>query len=145
MNPLIAGTLMEAAKGLIARIWPDPAQQAEAQQRLLELQQKGELVQIEAALQVQLAQIEVNKLDAQGNWFQRGWRPCIGWTCALALFFYYVPYMIAATVLWVMQVLDTNTLVARPDLGVADLLGLTFSLLGMSGLRSFEKLKGVDK
>ena len=143
MNPLLITPLKELAKVLIAKVWPDPEKQAEAQARLLELEQRGELAELNAQLQLQLAQIEVNKADAQGNWWQRGWRPAIGWTCALSLFFYFVPYVIAATVLWVIQVWTTNTLVPRPDLGVADILGLTFSLLGMSGLRTFEKKKGV--
>lgn len=140
LNP--ASIITDVAKGLISRLWPDPAQQAEAQRRLIELQQSGQLAELEASVKVQLAQIDVNKLDAQGNWWQRGWRPAIGWTCALSIFFYYVPYVIAATMLWVMQVLNTGTLVSRPDLGVADLMGLTFSLLGMSAMRTIERLNG---
>ena len=32
-----------------------------------------------------LAQIEVLKADAKGNWFQSSWRPLIGWICGLSL------------------------------------------------------------
>lgn len=46
-----------------------PAQQAEAQRKLLELQQTGQLAELTAGVRVQLAQININKLDAQGNWF----------------------------------------------------------------------------
>ena len=54
LNP--AGLVMEAAKGLIARIWPDPVQQAEAQRKLAELQQSGELRGIELQLSAILAE-----------------------------------------------------------------------------------------
>lgn len=93
---------------------------------------------------IDLAQIDVNKTEAStGSLFNGGWRPAIGWTCAIALFSYYVPYVLAATVLWIIQVIQTGQLVQRPDLGIADLLGLVFAMLGMSTLRSAEKIKGV--
>ncbi len=91
-----------------------------------------------------LAQVELNKVEAAtGSLFNGGWRPAIGWTCAIALFCYYVPYVLAATALWVVQVWSTGALVPRPDLGIADLLGLVFAMLGMSGLRTFEKSRGI--
>lgn len=95
---------------------------------------------------VDLAQIEVNKAEAaNASVFTSGWRPAIGWTCAISLFCYYVPYVTAATALWVWRVIQTGELVARPDLGIADLLGLVFSMLGMSTLRTSEKFKGVAR
>jgi hypothetical protein len=91
-----------------------------------------------------LAQVELNKVEAAtGSLFNGGWRPAIGWTCAIALFCYYVPYVLAATALWVVQVWGTGTLLPRPDLGIADLLGLVFAMLGMSGLRTIEKSRGI--
>ena len=93
---------------------------------------------------IDLAQLEVNKAEAAtGSLFNAGWRPAIGWTCALSIFCYYVPYILAATFLWVVQVVHTGTLLPRPDLGIADLLGLVFSMLGMSGLRTAEKMRGI--
>ena len=32
-----------------------------------------------------MAQLEVLKADAQGNWFQSSWRPLIGWVGAISL------------------------------------------------------------
>lgn len=95
---------------------------------------------------IDLAQLEVNKAEAaSGSLFNGGWRPAIGWTCALSLFCYYVPYVLAATILWIVQVVQTGTLMPRPDLGIADLLGLVFAMLGMSSLRTAEKMKGIAK
>lgn len=93
---------------------------------------------------IDLAQIELNKVEAaSGSTFNSGWRPAIGWTCAVALFCYYVPYTIIATVLWAMAVLDSGTMQPRPDLGIADLIGLVFALLGLSTLRTAEKFRNV--
>lgn len=110
--------------------------------------EKRELDLREKALDqaVDLAQIEVNKAEAaSGSLFNGGWRPAIGWTCALALFCYYVPYILAATVLWIITVVNTGQLMPRPDLGIADLLGLVLSMLGMSTLRTAERFKGVER
>ena len=110
--------------------------------------EKRELDLREKALDqaVDLAQIEVNKAEAaSGSLFNGGWRPAIGWTCALALFCYYVPYILAATVLWIITVVKTGQLMPRPDLGIADLLGLVLSMLGMSTLRTAERFKGVER
>lgn len=137
VNP--AGLVMEAAKGLIARIWPDPAQQAEAQRKLAELEQTGGLAQLNADLQTRLAQIDVNKLDAQGNWFQRGWRPYIGWVGGVGLSY---QFLLQPLLAW----LSVNVgWTAPPVLNSDALYGLVAQLLGLGALRTFERIKGVTK
>lgn len=136
MNPLLVSPLMDLAKSLIAKVWPDPVQQVEAQQRLLELQQRGELADMDAQLKVQLAQLDINKLDAQGNWFQRGWRPYIGWTGGVGLSYQFLMYPL---LVW----LSTNVGWTPPPKIDTDLLyGLIAQLLGLGALRTFEKFKG---
>jgi Holin of 3TMs, for gene-transfer release len=142
--PLIETTLLQAvtpsvidaAKGLIARVWPDPAQQAEAQRRLAELEQAGELEQVKAQLQLQLAQIEVNKLDAQGNWFQRGWRPYIGWTGGVGLSY---QFLLQPLLAWLSLNVGWQP---PPVLDSAVLYGLVGQLLGLGALRTIERVKG---
>lgn len=75
------------------------------------------------------------------NW-STGWRPAIGWSCAAALFTYYVPYSLIATGVWAYQCIHTGALVSRPDLGIADLMSLVFAMLGIAGMRTAEKLSG---
>ena len=59
---------------LIDRLWPDPAQRDQAKLALLQMQQSGEL-----------AQIEVNREEARNpSVFVSGWRPFIGWVCGSA-------------------------------------------------------------
>jgi hypothetical protein len=60
---------------LIARLWPDPLQAAQAKVELIKLQQSGDLAQI-------AGQLEINKLEAANpSPFTSGWRPFVGWTC----------------------------------------------------------------
>jgi hypothetical protein len=132
----VAPSVIDAAKGLIARVWPDPAQQAEAQRRLAELEQAGELEQVKAQLQLQLAQIDVNKLDAQGNWFQRGWRPYIGWTGGVGLSY---QFLLQPLLVW----LSINVGWQAPPVLDSDVLyGLVAQQLGLGALRTIERVKG---
>lgn len=110
----------------------DPAAKAKAALDLATLQQNGELDRLAKEVGLLQDQIEVNKIEAgSSSLFVSGWRPAIGWVCAAALFSYYVPYVVAATVLWIIVVIHTGQLVARPDLGIADLIGLLGAMLGI--------------
>ena len=133
LNP--TSMVMDVAKGLINRLWPDPAQQAEAQRKLLELQQTGQLAELEAGVRVQLAQIDINKLDAQGNWFQRGWRPFIGWTGGMGLHYEFLMQPLLA---WLCSNVGWQP---PPHLDTVALFGLVGQLLGIAGMRTVEKLK----
>ena len=87
--------------------------------------------------QANLAQIEILKEDAKSkNWFQNSWRPFVGWTCGVALCYHFVlqPFLLFLLHSFGYQV----------DLPVFDMTTLTTILLGMLGLggmRSFEKVK----
>jgi len=81
------------------------------------------------------AQAKINMAEASsGNWFASSWRPSIGWTCSIALFYHYVasPFIN----IWVDNM---------PTLEIDGLYQLVLGMLGMSGLRTWEKLKGVTK
>jgi hypothetical protein len=136
MNPLLLPLVTEAAKGLIAKIWPDPAKQAEAQARLLELQQRGDLADLDAQLQTRLAQLKINELEAQGNWYQRGWRPSIGWTGSVGLAYQFLMQPMLA---WISVNVGWQP---PPVLDVEVLFGLVVQLLGLGALRTYERSKG---
>lgn len=121
--------LLAIVPSLLDKIFPDQSKAAEAKARLLELQLSGELEQIKG-------QLEINKAEAgSGNWFVAGWRPFIGWVCGMALAFQYLVRPIVLTKYPALQVpgLDDN------------LWQLMLGMLGMGGLRTFEKAKGVSK
>lgn len=103
---------------------------------------------LEQGIKIDLAQIEVNKIEAASeSFFKSGWRPAAGWVCVVALALTYIPKALVMTGFWMFQsyliLTETSravpTLPAFPDLGVTDLLGLLLSLLGMATLRTIDK------
>ena len=78
--------------------------------------------------EVIMAQIEVLKADAKGNW-----RPLIGWICGLSLGINYMVSPICA---------GFGVDIPQADMSV--MMPLMFGMLGIGGMRSFEKFKKVD-
>lgn len=117
---------LEIGGKLIDRLWPDPAQQDAAKLELLKMQQSGELVQIGG-------QLEINKAEAANpNWWVSGWRPFIGWVCGAGLGYQFLFYPVAISFLPHIVQLDMGTL-----------LSLLAGMLGLSGMRTAEKVNGV--
>ena len=130
MFPLQA--LLTFAGQLIDKFLPDPNQAAQAKAQLLEMQTKGELDQM-------MAQLDINKAEAQNaNVFVSGWRPAIGWVCAIALAY---QYLIRPIAIWSLMTMNHPV----PNLpGLDDnLWQLMLGMLGLGGLRTFEKVNGV--
>jgi len=135
MNPLF-GILSSLIAPLLDRI-PDPNARATAKEEL-EKQLVG-IVQEATA-----GQIEVNKTEAaHRSIFVAGWRPAIGWVCAVSLGTYYVPALLVGNALWVWACVQSGSMVERPEMDVTEILGLVGTLLGMGGLRTVEKLRNV--
>ena len=130
LDPISAA--LDLGNTLISRIFPDPAQAADAKLKLLELQQSGEL-------SVMTAQTDINKVEASNlSIFVSGWRPAIGWVCALALAYQYLLKPL------VMGILPNFGIAIAPLPGLDDnLWQLMMGMLGMGGLRTMEKMQGV--
>lgn len=153
-DPLTISTIAGIGKSIIERIWPDPTAQAEAQLKLAELEQKGDLAELNAYVRQLEGQLKINLEEAKNpNLFVSGWRPAVGWTACVALFVTYVPKALIVTFVWTYQVIamikgapDISTLELPefPDLGVTDLLGLLGSMLGIGIMRSVDKFNKVD-
>ena len=89
-----------------------------------------------------MAQIEVNKTEAASNsLFKGGWRPFIGWVCGTAFAYHFVlqPFLI-----FVLTTLG-QPVPTLPEFDMASLMTVLGGLLGLGGLRTFEKYKGVTK
>ena len=125
---------LEIGGKLIDRLWPDPTQAAAAKLELIKLQQSGDLAQI-------TGQLEINKAEAQNpSVFVAGWRPAIGWVCALALFYQYLIRPIAQSAF------AAAGHPLPPLVGLDDnLWQLLLGMLGLGGLRTYEKVQGVAK
>ena len=89
-----------------------------------------------------LAQIEVNRVEAQHrSVFVAGWRPFIGWICGVALAWNFI---LRDFLVWGFTVWAPETSVPAA-LQLEHLLTVLLSLLGLGGLRTFEKMSGRTK
>ena len=106
---------------------------------------KTKLKEIEAELSKK--QMDINLADAKsqatgiGGIMQRSWRPLIGMSCALAIAWEFVIKQFLVFVLAAFSV-QHNPL---PELDMSTLFPLVTALLGMSGLRSWEKSKKITQ
>jgi len=89
-----------------------------------------------------LAQMKVNKAEAaHKSLFVAGWRPFIGWVCGVGLLY---SVMLRDLIVWVMALIDP-TLMPPPDPDTTQMTTVLMGMLGMGGLRTFEKYKGVNR
>ena len=133
MNPLILGPILEVGKTLLDRFIPDPEKKREAEMELVRMAADGELKQV-------IAQLEINAREAaHPSIWTSGWRPAFGW-CGAAGFVYAT---IGQPVLaWISA---TKGWPAPPELNLDLLWVVITGMLGIGGLRSVEKIKGVAK
>ena len=121
------------------KIIPDPQQAAEAKLRAMELAQRGELAVLDADMRLALGQLEVNKAEATTDLFRGGWRPATGWVCVFGLAYQFLAQPLLP---WVAAVLGF-TVPPLPAIDNETLMVLLTGMLGLGGLRSWEKAKGV--
>jgi len=103
--------------------------------------QEIEKALIDNAAQINLTQAETNKVEAaHRSVFVSGWRPFLGWCSGLGFAWVFVVSPVAQ---WVLA-LQGITLVL-PQLQTDVLMELTLAMLGLAGLRTWEKSKGLTK
>lgn len=96
---------------------------------------------VDAANQVMLAQTKINEAEAKHkSIFVAGWRPFIGWVCGVGICWSMVAHPICQ---WVMIAWGDGT--ELPTIDTSYLMELVTAMLGMSGLRTFEKMRGVAR
>jgi len=132
LDPISAA--LDLGNTLITRIFPDPAQAANAKLELLKLQQSGDLAQM-------TAQTDINKEEAKStNWFVAGARPFILWICGFAMLYCTLIEPILRFVAVVLYgytgpfpVIDSNFT-----------MQVMFGILGLGAMRTYEKSKDVE-
>ena len=120
----ILAALIEPITGLISKFIPDKDKAAALAHDLATMADNHHH-------DAMMAQLEVNKAEAQsGSLFIGGWRPAVGWVCVLgmAINFIVVPFVPA------LEPLDTTTM-----------MPVLMGMLGLGGMRSFEKANGVAR
>lgn len=131
MNPLLLGPIFEIGKSLIDRLIPDPAQKAAAEIEMIKMAADGELKQV-------IAQLEINAMEAaHPSVFVAGWRPAYGWCGALGFLYATV---IQPVLVWYGAARGWT---APPEINIDLLWVVITGMLGIGGLRTFEKTKGI--
>lgn len=123
LDPITAG--IDLANSVVGKLWPDKTQQ--------------ERDQLAAAVTLVQGQLEINKAEAgSASVLVSGWRPAIGWICGMACAWNWIGLPIAKLAAVVLgHPLD----LAPADLG--EMMPILLGMLGLSSLRSLEKVNGV--
>ena len=123
----ILSQLIAPATELVSKFVPDKDQAAKLAHELSTMADRH-------AQELALAQVEVNKAEAAGNWFQASWRPLCGYVCVLGLAVNFLISPIAAGFGFVVPQADMSTM-----------LPVLTGMLGLAGMRSWEKSKRITK
>lgn len=133
MNPLLLGPLLEFGKDLIGRFFPDEEERRKAEADFLKQAMDGELKQV-------IAQLQINATEAaHPSVFVAGWRPAFGWCGALGFLYATIGQPALA---WLAAIKGWP---APPVLNLDLLWVVITGMLGIGGLRTFEKSKGLTK
>jgi hypothetical protein len=127
--------LIEPVTGLLDKFVEDKDQKAALAHEIATMSEKH-------AQELAKGQIEVNKAEAaSGSLFKGGWRPFIGWVCGGAFAYHFVLQPVV-----VFAVLTAGVdLPPLPEFDMASLMTVMMGMLGLGGLRTYEKQKGITK
>ena len=136
LDKLLSGGIVGSVGKIVDDLHTSEEEKAQAKAKLLELEN-----------QVKLNQMDINLADAKSTatglsgFMQRSWRPLIGMSAAIAIFWEFV---LSKFILFICGLLHYEV-INIPQLDMGTLMPLVMSLLGMGALRTFEKTKGVAK
>lgn len=121
------GAVSDLASSVINKIWPDKSE--------------AEKQQLAAAVMVVQGQLDINKVEAASpSVFVSGWRPFIGWVCGVACAWNWIGLKMA---LFVAAYLGHPLDMQPAD--VSEMMPVLLGMLGLGGLRTVEKLRGVNR
>jgi ABC-type lipopolysaccharide export system ATPase subunit len=127
--------LIAPVSGLLDKVIEDKDQKAKLAHELATMADKH-------AQQALLAQLEINKAEAaSGSLFKGGWRPAVGWVCAIAFAYHFI---IKDLIIFICSVAGLE-IPDLPDFDMGTLLTVLGGMLGIGGLRTYEKQKGLTK
>jgi hypothetical protein len=134
MNPLLIGPVLEIGKSLLDRFGPeDKSKRQLMEAEFLRMAAEGELKQV-------IAQLEINAREAQhpSVWVS-GWRPFFGWAGGAGFVYATIAQPMLA---WWAAIQGWPV---PPALNLDLLWVVITGMLGIGGLRTFEKSKGVAR
>jgi hypothetical protein len=131
----LIASLIGPVSGILDKVIPDSDMKAKLAHEIATMSDTH-------AQQALLAQLEINKAEAaSGSLFKGGWRPAVGWICAIAFGYHFVLQPLLVFVLTASGV-DLPDL---PEFDMGTLLTVLGGMLGIGGLRTVEKAKGLTK
>ena len=134
LSNIVGGGVVDVAKGIGEIV--DKFVETDDEKRA------WEALKLKMAQKPQLAQIEINKIEAAHRTvFVAGWRPAIGWICAGALFWNFI---LQPLMMWVAFLFEVD-ISSAPKLDIGDLITILLGMLGLGTLRSYDKSKGTTK
>tara|TARA_A100001015_G_scaffold274137_1_gene330221 strand:- start:2535 stop:2909 length:375 start_codon:yes stop_codon:yes gene_type:complete len=119
-------SLIGPVSGLLDKFIEDKDQKAKLAHDIATMSEKH-------SQELALQQIEVLKLDAKGNWFQSSWRPLAGYVAVSGMAINFLVSPIAQ-----------GFGVDIPQADVSVMMPLLLGMLGIGGMRSFDKVKKTD-
>lgn len=123
---LSIASLIAPITGLLDKWIPDADTKQEIAFKLATMSERH-------AQELSVAQIKLNTAEAKGNWFQSSWRPATGWVCVLGF-----------SVNFLISPLAAGFGVVIPQADTSVMMPVLMGLLGLGGLRSYEKSKGIQ-
>ena len=131
----LLGKLVDPVSNILDKVVEDKDQKARLAHEIATMAERH-------GQEAMLAQLEINKAEAaSGSLFKGGWRPAVGWVCAIAFAYHFVlqPLLIFGLSY---AGLDTPPL---PEFDVGTLLPVLGGMLGIGTLRTYDKQKGLTK
>ena len=127
--------LIGPVTGLLDKFIEDKDQKAKLAHEIATMSEKH-------TQQALLAQLEINKAEAQsGSLFKGGWRPAVGWICAIAFGYHFI---LKDLIIFICAI-GGLTIPDLPSFDMGTLLTVLGGMLGIGGLRTYEKQKGITK
>lgn len=135
LSTLIGGSIGDAFQKIVGAFKVPPEQQLAAQTEITKIQ-----LELQGKLQDAVsAQVNVNLEEAKSDkLFVAGWRPWIGWTCGMI---FAVNFIIGPIVNWIFVLRHIPGEFPKMDLSEA--MPVLLGMLGLGGLRTYEKTQGV--
>ncbi len=133
MLPII-NTLLPMVGEVLDRVVPDKNLNAKTKSEI-------EKMLIANAAQINVEQIKTNQIEAgHRSVWTSGWRPSLGWACSAGFAY---TFILQPILQWILVLVGNDTIL--PSINTDILLELVFAMLGLAGLRSYDKMKGTTK
>ena len=136
LSKILGGSLVDTVGKVIDSVHTSEEEKGQIRIKLQELENEINSKQMD----INLADAQSTATDISGL-LQRSWRPLIGFSAALAIFWEFV---IKNFIVFFLAVFEIETL-PLPTMNMEQLMPLVMALLGMAGLRTFEKSKKITK